>query len=251
MSMAVCVKISELDRPQTERDPGRCIQATLHSVTKLARKRSWLKLNRRLRPISHHMEGTPMKPNRSLALAVVVASLMSTASFAAYAADIPLGSAALESHIVTKVLAVDAANYQVTIEGPDNSQVPLQLSDKAKNLRNLKVGDKVDIHVVRSVAYVLDTDVDGARGLATKSGITRADKDNPNPGGEAFRQVKVTSKITHIDVNKHEVTLLPPEGKVHVVKVEDPELQARMKNLKVGQTVEATFTEVLKIKTSR
>jgi hypothetical protein len=38
---------------------------------------------------------------------------------------------------------------------------------------------------------------------------------------------------------------------VKVVKVEDPELQARMKNLKVGQTVDATYTEVLEIKTSR
>lgn len=192
-----------------------------------------------------------MKPIRSFAHAVALASLMSTASFAAHAADVPLGSAALESHITTHVLAVDAANYQVTVEGPDKSQVPIQLTDKAKALHNLKVGDKVDIDVTRSVAYTLDTDVNGDRGVSTKSAITRAGKDNPNPGGEAFRQVKVTSKITHIDLKKHEVTLLPPEGKVKVVKVEDPELQARMKNLKVGQTVDAVYTEVLQIKTSR
>ena len=202
-------------------------------------------------PVSHHMENRPMKPIRSLAHAVALASLMSTFSFAAHAADVPLGSTALEGHIITHVLAVDAANYQVTVEGSDKNPVPIQLTDKAKALHNLKVGDKVDIHVARSIAYVLDTDVDSARGVSTKSGITRADKDNPNPGGEAFRQVKVTSKITHIDLKKHEVTLLPPEGKVKVVKVEDPELQARMKNLKVGQTVDAIYTEVLKIKTSR
>ncbi|VVN88784.1 hypothetical protein [Pseudomonas fluorescens] len=192
-----------------------------------------------------------MKPIRSFAHAVALVSLMSTASFAAHAADVPLGSAALESHIMTHVLAVDAANYQVTVEGPDKSQVPIQLSDKAKALHNLKVGDKVDIYVTRSVAYTLDTDVNSDRGVSTKSAITRANKDNPNPGGEAFRQVKVTSKITHIDLKTHEVTLLPPEGKVKVVKVEDPELQARMKNLKVGQTVDAIYTEVLDIKTSR
>jgi subtilisin-like proprotein convertase family protein len=79
----------------------------------------------------------------------------------------------------------------------------------------------------------------------------RADKDDPNPGGEAVRQVKVTSKITHIDLKKHEVTLLPPEGKVKVLKVEDPTLQARMKKLQVGQTVNAIYTEVMTIKTSR
>jgi len=192
-----------------------------------------------------------MKPIRSFAHAVTLASLMSTASFAAHAADVPLGSAALESHIKTRVLAVDAANYQVTVEGPDKSEVPIQLTDEAKALHNLKVGDKVDINVTRSVAYTLDTDVNSDRGVSTKSAITRADKNNPHPGGEAFRQVKVTSKITHIDLKKHEVTLLPPEGKVKVVKVEDPDLQARMKNLKVGQTVDAIYTEVLEIKTSR
>ena len=191
-----------------------------------------------------------MKPIRSLAHAVALATLMSTASFAAHAADIPLGTVALESHIVTQVLAVDPANFQVTVEGPDKSEVPIQLTDKAKNLNNLKVGDKVDIHVTRSIAYVLDTDVNSDRGVSTKSEVARAEKGS-NPGGEAFRQVKVTSKITHIDLKKHEVTLLPPEGKVKVVKVENPDLQARMKNLKVGQTVDAVYTEVLKIKTSR
>ena len=191
-----------------------------------------------------------MKPIRSLAHAVALASLMS-ASFTAHAADVPLGSTALESHIITHVLAVDAANYQVTVEGANKSPVSIQLTDQAKALHNLKVGDKVDIRVIRSIAYVLDTNVDGAPGVSNESMTIRATKDTPNPGGEAVRQVKVTSKITHIDLKKHEVTLLPPEGKVTVLKVEDPELQARMKNLKVGQTVDAVYTEVLKVKTSR
>lgn len=192
-----------------------------------------------------------MKSIRSLAHAVALASLMSTASFAAHAADLPLGSEALEDHISTQVLAVDPDNYRVTVEGPNNSQVPIQLTDQAKALPNLKVGDKVDIYVTRSVAYVLDTTVGGAPKVSDETGTIRATKDNPNPGGEAFRQVRVTSKITAIDLKTHEVTLLPPEGKVKVVKVENPELQARMKNLKVGQTVDAVYTEVLTVKTSR
>ncbi|MCY1552853.1 hypothetical protein D9M68_892790 [compost metagenome] len=79
--------------------------------------------------------------------------------------------------------------------------------------------------------------------------MIRATKENPNPGGEAFRQVKVTSKITKIDLKTHEVTLLPPDGPQKVVKVEDPQLQERMKNLKVGQTVDMVFTDLLKITT--
>lgn len=192
-----------------------------------------------------------MNPIRSLAYVVALVSIMSTAGFTARAADVPLGSDAMEGHIITRVLAVDPANYQVTVEDTNKSPVSIQLTDEAKALHNLKVGDKVDIHVIRSIAYVLDTNVDGAPGISNESMTIRATKDNPNPGGEAVRRVKVTSKITHIDLKKHEVTLLPPEGKVTVLKVEDPQLQARMKKLQVGQTVNAIYTEVLKVKTSR
>lgn len=192
-----------------------------------------------------------MKPIRFLAYGGALASIMFITGYTVSAAEVPLGSNTMEGHAVTQVLAVDPANYQVTVEGTDKIPVTIQLTDQAKALHNLKVGDKVDIDVVRSVAYVLDTDVDGAPGVSNEAMAIRANKDNPNPGGEAVRQVKVTSKITHIDLKKHEVTLLPPEGKVKVLKVEDPNLQARMKKLQVGQTVNAIYTEVMKVKTSR
>ncbi|MEZ1318257.1 hypothetical protein QIW53_19730 [Pseudomonas fluorescens] len=188
-----------------------------------------------------------MKPIRFLTYAAALASIVNLA----HAAEIPLESKTLEGQISTRVLAVDPANYQVTIEDAQAKPLTLQLTDQAKNLHNLKVGDQVDIQVLRSVAYVLDTNVGEQPGVTHEAMVARATKDNPNPGGEAVRQVKVTSKITAIDLKKHEVTLLPPDGPVRVVKVEDPELQTRMSNLKVGQTVDAIFTEVLNVKTSR
>jgi hypothetical protein len=85
--------------------------------------------------------------------------------------------------------------------------------------------------VIRSVAHRLDTQVGGASGVTKESMSIRATTDNPNPGGEAVRQVKVTSKIIRIDLQQHEVALLAPEGKAMVLKVEDPKLQERMKKL--------------------
>ena len=187
----------------------------------------------------------------TLARAVALASLLGTASFTVQAADIPIASEALESHVTTQVTAIDQANRQVTVKGPHDKDVTFQLTEKAKALPNLKVGDEVDIYVTRAVAYVLHTDVGGEPKASEESGTIRATKDNPNPGGEAFRQVRVTSQIKKIDLKNHEVSLLPPEGKLQVVKVEDPELQARMKNLKVDQTVDAIYTEVLRVETSR
>lgn len=193
-----------------------------------------------------------MNPIRSLARTVALATLVSATSLTVHAADIPIASEALESHVTTQVTAIDLANRQVTVKGPDNKKdVTFQLTEKAKALPNLKVGDQVDIFVTRAVAYVLNTDVGGAPKASEESGTIRATAQNPNPGGEAFRQVRVTSQIKKIDLAKHEVSLLPPEGKLQVVKVENPDLQARMKNLKVGQTVDAIYTEVLRVETSR
>ena len=193
-----------------------------------------------------------MNPIRSLARAIAVATLASAFSFTVQAAGIPIGSEALESHVTTQVTAIDLANRQVTVKGPDaKKDVTLQLTEKAKALPNLKVGDQVDIYVTRAVAYVLNPEVGGAPKATEEFGAIRATADNPNPGGEAFRQVRLTSQIKKIDLKTHEVSLLPPEGKLQVVKVENPDLQARMKNLKVGQTVDAIYTEVLRVETSR
>ncbi|MGA3828259.1 hypothetical protein ACPC1M_32900, partial [Pseudomonas chlororaphis] len=75
----------------------------------------------------------------------------------------------LEGNIITRVLAVDLVNHQVTREDTNKSPVSVQLTEKAKALGNLKVGYKVDLHVVRSVAPVLATNVEAATGVSDES----------------------------------------------------------------------------------
>lgn len=184
----------------------------------------------------------------ALAKAITLATLLSAASFGALAADIPL-SAAVEADLVTaKVLAVDPANHQVVLEGPEGRQVHVQLSDKAKNLANLKVGDLVKIEVQRSVAAYLDTDVDkGLPGTIERTGELRKAPGSDNPGGEAYRQVQVQLKITKIDLKTNQVTLENPSGQSKTLDVKKPEIQAKLKDLKVGQSVIVTYTDILKV----
>ena len=184
----------------------------------------------------------------ALAKAITLATVLSATSFGAFAADIPL-SATVEADVVTtKVLAVDAANHQVVLEGAEGRQVHVQLSDKAKNLANLKVGDQVKIEVQRSVAAYLDTDVDkGLPGSVERSGELRNAPGSDNPGGEAYRQVQVQLEITKIDLKTHQVTLKNPAGQSKTLDVKKPEIQAKLKDLKVGQSVVVTYTDVLKV----
>lgn len=113
---------------------------------------------------------------------------------------------------------------------------------------NLQVGDQVKVDVTHSVAAFLDTDVDkGPPGSTERAGDIRATKDNPNPGGEAFRQVQVQLKITHIDLKKNQVTFENPAGQSKTVNVERPEVQAKLKDLKVGQSVVVTYADILRV----
>ncbi|AYG45479.1 hypothetical protein DV532_14735 [Pseudomonas sp. Leaf58] len=180
---------------------------------------------------------------------VALVSLVS-ASLAALAGELPLASDAVSERFETRVLAVDSAKHQVTIEGLDKRPVALQLTDQAKAARNLQVGDKVDMRITRSIDYVLDTRVEGAPSVSNDAWVNRADPAGL-PGGELYSTVKVTSKITHIDPPNHRVTVLKPDGNEQVITVNDPKGRALIPQLQVGQTVDAIHTEVLKVETSR
>ncbi|MBV7528134.1 MULTISPECIES: hypothetical protein [unclassified Pseudomonas] len=184
----------------------------------------------------------------ALSKAITLATLLSVASFGAVAAELPLSEVVVVDQVTTKVVSVDTANHSVVLKGPQGNEFPVQLTDKAKNLDNLKVGDTVEIRVTSAVAAFLDTDVDkGLPGTAEATGEMRTAPGSPNPGGEAYRQVKVQLKITSIDLKKNQVTFENPEGKSKTVDVKRPEVQAKLKDLKVGQSVNVVYTDILTV----
>lgn len=192
-----------------------------------------------------------MNVPRSVRRALALVTLVCAGNLAAYAADIPLSKSLEADEVTTKVLSVDAATQQVVLEGAEGNPLHVQLSDDAKDLANLKVGDQVKVLTTHSVAAVLDTDVDkSAPDSSESTGVVRATASNPHPGGAAFRQIQVQLKITHIDLNKNQVTLENPTGATKVLNVEKPEIRAGLKDLKVGQRVLVTFTDTLEITTT-
>jgi hypothetical protein len=188
----------------------------------------------------------------ALTKAITLATLLSASSLSAVAADIPLSAVVEADQVTTKVVSVDAANHQVVLEGPEGNQVHVQLTEKAKNLGNLKAGDEVDIEVTRAVAAYLDTDIDkGLPGSIERTGEVRAAPGSVNPGGEAYRQVQVQLKITDIDVKNNRVTFENPKGQSKTIDVVRPEIQAKLKDLKKGQTVNVVYTDILKVTTRK
>ncbi|NBJ35886.1 hypothetical protein GE191_19620 [Serratia fonticola] len=190
-----------------------------------------------------------MKVIRSLIKATTVLSLLAISITSAYADVIPLAGEVQTDQFAAKVVSVDQQNRVVVLAGTEGHNVSFKLTDQAKDLTHLKAGDTIQATIVRSRIVKLDTDLDkAAPAISSLYEESDATKNNPNPNVNAVHQVNLTLKITHIDVKKHEITFEGPAGRKKVVSVEDPAIQARLKDLKVNQSVVVTYTDLLDIR---
>lgn len=187
-----------------------------------------------------------MKPIRTIIKGAATVSLLAFSVFAANAALLPISGDFQADHFSAKVVSVDQKNHVVVLEGTEGNKVSLNIPEEAGTLANLKAGDIVDTTVTHSVAVAFDTNIDKSAPTASSTkGIesaTPADRKH-----EAFRQVNVQLKIKHIDVKKNEITFEGPKGQQKTVTVEDPDAQARLKDLKVNQSVRVTYTDSIQI----
>ncbi|WP_260514470.1 hypothetical protein [Serratia fonticola] len=190
-----------------------------------------------------------MKVIRSLIKATTALSLLAISITSAYADVIPLAGEVQTDRFAAKVVSVDQPNRVVVLTGAEGHNVSFKLTDQAKDLTHLKAGDTIQATIVRSRIVKLDTDLDkAAPAITSLYEESNATKNNPNPNVNAVHQVNLTLKITHIDVKKHEITFEGPAGRQKVVSVEDPAIQARLKDLKVNQSVVVTYTDLLDIR---
>jgi|APTNR8051073442_1049403.scaffolds.fasta_scaffold11314_2 virulence-associated protein VagC len=132
------------------------------------------------------------------------------------------------------VILRDARNRSHTV------QVPADV-----DLARLKPGDTVLIGVYESLSIRILPPGSEPLGAAAAVGSTAPGQ----PGGRAWgQQLVVVSEVSAIDLANHTVTLRDAEGRLHTVRVKDPEMQQRMSNLRVGDLVEITFSEAVAAK---
>ncbi|AWH88246.1 hypothetical protein [Limnobaculum parvum] len=175
-------------------------------------------------------------------------SFLAATICSAQADTIPLSGNVQTELLAAKVVSVDQSNHVIVLAGKDGENISFQLTNRAKDLEHLKAGDMIEATVERSIVAALETDVNkSAPTILTKEEISRATQDNPTPNANALRQVNLSLKITHIDIKKHQITFEGPNGRSKVISVKDPKIQAGLKDLKVGQSVLVTYTDLVKI----
>jgi ribosome maturation factor RimP len=149
-----------------------------------------------------------------------------------------------EAAVVTvrgTVAAVDKDKQTVTLKGPKRT-LTLRVSDPTK-LEAIKVGDPVVGKYYESLMIEVKKPGEATPGVAAQQAVATS-KPGETPAGAIGQQVTVTATITAIDKKAQTATIRGPEGNSVTVKARDPK---NLDRVKVGDTVEITYTEALVI----
>jgi len=151
-----------------------------------------------------------------------------------------------EVTVTATVEAIDKQSRFVTLRGADGKEFTVQAGPEVRNFDQLKVGDKVTTHYMRAAALQLLPADSAQAGVEYEGTETRAEA-GQKPGYEASHAVTVTTELTGVDVEHHTVTLKGADGHQRTIEVKDPERQAMLSKLKVGEMVRITYLEAIAI----
>ncbi len=180
---------------------------------------------------------------RNYMFAIVAAGALALPAAAQQpAAPMPDAKVAGNAVVITaKVEAVDLANRLVTVRGPMGRSVVIKADDRVKNLAQVKVGDDLVFKYVEAVSIELKKGSAGRMQTSTSTGPMTAPMGS-KPGVGAVTTTTMVANVEKVDTAHNEVLLHGPQGRYVEVKVKDP---AVMKDVKVGDSVQATYTQAV------
>jgi Cu/Ag efflux protein CusF len=152
------------------------------------------------------------------------------------------GTAARVVRISASVEAIDPAARTVTLKGPRGRVVTLPVGPQVRNFDQIKVGDYVVVRHFESLALELKKGGPGIRERSERAGAATA-QPGEAPAAGAAQQVTVMADVVAVDAKRQTVTLRGPKRTVEL-KLRDPK---QVKLVKVGDQVEATYTEALAV----
>jgi hypothetical protein len=139
------------------------------------------------------------------------------------------------AHASVEVAAIDKTARKITVKMPSGEKAQIHVPTDVQAFDKLKVGDKIDVDYMQSVAL-------GFLPPGTKPSVSEVAAAGP---GMAGRQMSVSAEVIKVDPANNQVTFKGPKGTHRIVTVQDPDLQARLPNLKPGQVVVLQYTEAV------
>ena len=178
-----------------------------------------------------------------LSVAAVAAALVVAACAA------PPPKPAMTDKLIQKtatVESIDQASRLVTLRGEDGGATTVRVSDEARNLAQVKAGDKVVVSYYEALAAEVKKPGEGVKGVEADVSAVRAEE-GAMPGGGAGVLLRTTVTIDSVDTQMNTVTFKNADGLLRTVAVKTPEGQTFIKGLKKGDEVEVAYTEAFAI----
>ena len=140
------------------------------------------------------------------------------------------------------VQALDQKTRLITLQGPEGNSFTFKVDDRVKNLAQVKVGDKVVVDYLESMAIQVVKRGDSDKN--EKDTVVVAAEPGEKPGGIAAEKLTLTATIEKIDRTMPSITLRGPEGKLVTFMVRHPE---RLKLVKIGDKLQITYERAVAV----
>ena len=144
------------------------------------------------------------------------------------------------------IQSIDVASREIVLKLDKGEELAMVAGPDVKRLADLKVGDQVSIQYYESLTLAL-AKIEGAAPSQSASSSEMRAEPSELPGGIRTQQTKIAAKVTAVGTKASMVTLVGPKGRSVTLDVE-PAIAAKVK---VGDMVEAVYTEAVAVSVSR
>jgi Cu/Ag efflux protein CusF len=145
--------------------------------------------------------------------------------------------------LTATIQAIDKTAREITLKAKDGDVETVYCGPEVKRFDELKVGDTITFKYYESIAYVIRKP--GApSSLPVPSEPTISRGKGPRPGGTIAQQETATVVVKSIDLKVPSITVQTEDKRTVSFKVED---KKNLKDVKVGDKVEVTYTEAVMI----
>lgn len=147
-------------------------------------------------------------------------------------------------HVSATVTAVDQKNRIITLKGPEGNVADFAVSDDVQRLKDVKVGDMLDVGYLESVGldFREATPEEMKNPLTVTDASDRADKKQA-PAGAKMQTTRAVVTLEGMSRLDNTLTVLTPRGNYFIVEVQDG--MVKWESLHIGQTMVGTYTEAL------
>lgn len=179
----------------------------------------------------------------TLIFSMPLASLAQNAPQGAAIAATAPGQAAMAEAIQLqgKIKSIDKKSRSVVIVGAQGNEISMTLGEEARNFNQLRVGDLVTLTYVQALALELRKVENKVKSERVESEEAVRSKLGEKPAGAIKRSIRVIADVVAVNPKAKTVTLRGPKQTVELA-IEDP---AQFKQIKVGDQVEALYTEAV------